>query len=147
MEFTRPSICKETKIEMRTFLSILLLIGFLLSSCGSRQTKDESDKIPAKSSVDEFESVNNEEIKDCEEFIDQYEKWMDNYIKMIDKYLKNPTDAVLLSEYLKLSQEASEWMSQWNSKLYYCASKEKYQKRFNEISEIAEKKLRELGLE
>jgi len=56
-------------------------------------------------------------------------------------------DATLSSEYMKLAQEGMNWMTQWNSKLYYCASKEKYQKRFDEISEKAEKKLKEMGIE
>lgn len=71
--------------------------------------------------------------KDCNEFIDQYEKWMDDYIELIDKYIKNPMDAVLSSEYMKVAQESMNWMAQWNNKLYDCASKEKYQKRFDEI--------------
>ncbi|MCK5171210.1 MAG: hypothetical protein KAQ75_15130, partial [Bacteroidales bacterium] len=82
-----------------------------------------------------------------DEFIDQYEKWMDDYIKMIDKYIKNPTDATLLNEYMKLAQEGMTWMNQWNGKLSYCASKEKYQERFDEITEKAEKKLKEMGIE
>ncbi len=119
----------------------------LFMSCGNNQSKDKSDNISTELSDEKTDSKEIGEAKDCDEFIDQYEKWMDDYIKMIDKYMKNPTDATLLNEYMKLAQEGSNWMTQWNSKLYYCASKEKYQKRFNEITEKAEKKLKELGIE
>ena len=72
---------------------------------------------------------------------------MDNYLAMLDKYMKNPMDTKLMEEYMKLAQESMSWMSQWNGKLAVCASKEKYEKRFNEISERAEKKMKELGIE
>ena len=39
------------------------------------------------------------------------------------------------------------WMEQWSGKLAVCASKDKYEKRFNEISERAEKKMKELGID
>jgi hypothetical protein len=63
------------------------------------------------------------------------------------KYMKKPMDPKLMEQYMQVAQEGMNWVTQWNSKLYYCASKEKYQKRFDEISEKAEKKLKELGLE
>ncbi len=132
---------------MKTLISIIFFASLLFTSCGNNQSKDKSDNISTESSEELMDSNEIGEAKDCDEFIDQYEKWMDDYIKMIDKYMKNPTDATLLNEYMKLAQEGSNWMTQWNSKLYYCASKEKYQKRFDEITENAEKKLKELGIE
>jgi len=132
---------------MKTFISVIFFASFLFMSCGNNQSKDGSANELTESSEELMDSNEIGEAKDCDEFIDQYEKWMNDYIKMIDKYMKNPTDATLLSEYMKLAQEGSSWMTQWNSKLYYCASKEKYQKRFDEITEKAEKKLKELGIE
>jgi Family of unknown function (DUF6591) len=132
---------------MRTFVSILFFASLFFISCSNNQSKKEPDKNSTELLEGDSDSKDIGEAKDCEEFIDQYEKWMDDYIKMIEKYMKNPTDATLLNEYLKLAQEGSSWMTQWNSKLYYCASKEKYQKRFDEITEKAEKKLKELGIE
>ena len=87
------------------------------------------------------------EAKDCDEFIDQYEKWMDDYIVLIEKYMKNPMDATLSQEYIKVAQEGVGWMTQWSSNLAYCAAKDKYQKRFDEITEKAEEKLKEMGIE
>lgn len=130
---------------MKKFLSIIILASLLFLACGSNESKNENKKDSTEISNKDSEKIG--EAKDCDEFIDQYEKWMDDYIKIIDKYMKNPTDATLMNEYLKLAQDGMTWMNQWNSKLYYCASQEKYQKRFDEISERAEKKMEELGIE
>ena len=132
---------------MKTFVSIIFCFAMLLTSCSNNQSKKESasdtDELTTKSlKSDEFKGA-----KDCDEFIDQYEKWMNDYIKLIEKYMKNPMDAVLMEEYMKVAQESSEWMSQWTSKLAYCSSKKKYEKRFNEITEKAEKQLEKLGIE
>ncbi|MBI9053527.1 MAG: hypothetical protein JEY96_06895 [Bacteroidales bacterium] len=126
-------------------LTIIFLVLILVTSCGNSQTK-ENTKETTKESIEERDSKVGE-AKDCDEFIDRYEKWMDNYIVMIEKYMKNPADATLLNEYMKLAQEGMTWMNQWNSKLFYCASQDKYQERFDEISEKAEKKMKELGIE
>ncbi|NOR74880.1 MAG: hypothetical protein GQ525_06955 [Draconibacterium sp.] len=132
---------------MKTFVSIIFCVSLLLTSCGNNQSKKESandtDELINKS----LETNNFKEAKDCDEFIDQYEKWMDNYIVLIEKYMKNPMDAELMQEYMKVAQESMNWMNQWNNKLSSCASKEKYEKRFEEITEKAEKKLKEMGIE
>ena len=132
---------------MKIFVSIIFCVAMLLTSCGNNQSKKESvndtDELTNKS----LKSDNFEGAKDCDEFIDQYEKWMNDYIKLIEKYMKNPMDAELMEEYMKVAQESMNWMNQWNSKLSYCASKKKYEKRFNEITEKAEKKLKEMGIE
>jgi hypothetical protein len=132
---------------MKTFIPILFCTALLFTSCGNNQSKDGSDNKSTELSEETMDSKKSGEAKNCDEFIDQYEEWMDDYIKMIDKYMKNPMDATLSSEYMKLAQEGMNWMTQWNGKLSYCASKEKYQKRFDEISEKAEKKLKEMGIE
>ena len=134
-------------IIMKTFVSIIFTFAILLTSCSNNQSKKESanntDELATKSlKSDDFKGA-----KDCDEFIDQYEKWMDDYVKLMEKYMKNPMDADLMEEYMKVAQESMEWMNQWTSKLAYCASKKKYEKRFNEITEKAEKKLKELGIE
>ena len=128
---------------MKTFLSIIFCSAILLTSCGSNQSKSETEE----SSSNSTESGDFKEAKNCDEFIDQYEEWMDDYIVVIEKFMKNPTDADLMNEYMKVAEESMNWMNQWNSKLALCASDEKYEKRFDEISERAEKKLNEMGIE
>lgn len=126
------------------YFIIFLLIT--LFACGGTKSQNENKE---KSEIKEelIDDSKLKEAKNCDEFMDQYEKWMDDYIILIDKYMKKPMDPKLMEQYMQVAQEGMNWVTQWNSKLYYCASKEKYQKRFDEISEKAEKKLKELGLE
>lgn len=135
---------------MKNLISPLLILAFIFASCGSGTSSNEKEKAgeSEKKTVEEaIENSDFKEAKDCDEFVDQYEKWMDSYLEFLEKYMKNPMDAVNSQEYMKLAQEGVNWASQWNTKLIHCASIEKYQKRFEEISEKAEKKMKELGLE
>ena len=134
---------------MKKILSILFVATFIFSSCGYRKTSKEIKE--AREAInDAAEELGVEgdfkEAKDCAEFVDQYEKWMNDYLDFLEEYLKNPMDAAKSQEYMKLAQEGLNWVSQWNGKFIHCASKEKYQKRFNEISEKAEKRLKDMGL-
>jgi len=129
---------------MKKYIAILFLSSLLISACGNNQTKEKSAET-TKESIEESDSKMGE-AKDCDEFVDQYEKWMDNYLEFLEKYMKNPMDSKLAGEYMKLAQEGMTWMNQWNTKLYYCASQEEYQERFDKISEKADKKMEELGL-
>jgi hypothetical protein len=119
-------------------------------SCGGKQSSNtEKEKTDDQSELsdEQIESTEFEAAKDCDDFIDQYEKWMDTYLEFLEKYMKNPMDAALSEQYMKLASESIEWTNNWGSKIILCGSQEKYEKRFNEISERAEKKLEELGLE
>ena len=132
---------------MRTFMSIIFCTALLFTSCGTNQSKEDSTRDTDQSSIKSIKGKELQKAKDCDEFIDQYEKWMDDYIILIDKYMKNPMDATLMQEYMAVAEESINWMSQWSTNLAYCASMEKYQKRFDEISEKAELKLKEMGIE
>ena len=134
---------------MKTLIPILFCISLLLTGCsGNRSSSDEEEKTESKSwlSDDNLESTDLEATKDCDDFIDQYEEWMDAYLKFVEKYMKNPMDAALSEQYMKLANESIEWTNQWATKGVLCGSQEKYEKRFEEISERAEKKFEERGL-
>ena len=131
---------------MRTFISFIIITSMLFTSCGNNQSKDK-EKAKEATEQSTSESDDFKKSKDCDEFLDQYEEWMDNYIVTIEKYMKNPMDAALAQEFQKVGQEGANWMTQWNSKLVYCSSVEKYQKRIDEITEKADKKLKEMGID
>lgn len=131
---------------MKAFVSILFFTAMLFSSCGTSQSKES--KIETDLSTDQSEETSDfKEAKNCDEFIDQYEEWTDDYIKLLESYMKNPMDAALSQKFMEQGEKAAFWMNQWTSKLVSCASQDKYQKRFDEISEKVEKKLKEMGLE
>lgn len=128
-------------------MSFLVTTTMIFTSCGGGQSA--ADKIEELNEAvgEAIENSEFEEAKDCDEFIDQYEKWMDDYIKIIDKYMNNPMDATTAEEFQKVALEGINWMTQWSSNLAFCAAEEKYQKRFDEITNKAEKKLEEMGIE
>lgn len=131
----------------------LILIGTVLTlmlACGSNKGEVQETKkemIETTFSDENKEEVEYTEAKDCDEFIDQYEAWMDDYLDLLDKYMKNPMDASLMEEYMEVAEEGTNWMMQWNTRLIPCSSKEKYQKRFDEISEKADAKMAAMGLD
>lgn len=136
---------------MKTITLIIFCLSLLFTSCSSNQSTEEKNEKSVDSTAvlsnQPDESGDLEEAKNCDEFIDQYEEWSDDYIELLEKYMKNPMDATLSKKFMEQSEKATFWMNQWNSKLVECASQEKYQKRFDEISERADKKLKELGIE
>ena len=134
---------------MKTISTLFLFTSLLFVSCGTNpsnekeQANDASEQLNAESA----KSSDLEEPKNCEEYLDRYEKWTDDYIKLVEKYMKNPMDASLSTEFMEQAQEGSLWLEKWSSDLADCASQEKHQKRYDEISERTEKKLEELGIE
>jgi len=139
---------------MKNFLALLIGLTLMISACGGSSEKEDTsvkeapkNLIEAQEQLESMRTEDFKEAKNCDEFIDQYEEWMDNYVDLLDRWKKNPADAAISQEYMKVSQEAINWVSQWNSHLAQCASQEKYEKRFNEISERAEKKLEAMGFE
>lgn len=105
----------------------LQLIGFtlmavmFLASCGGGnndtiKTEREDAEKTAKESVTESPTI--EEVEnvssnnaECDEFLNGYENFMDNYIVILKKSLADPSDMSVLTEYMSLMTEASEWTS------------------------------------
>ena len=128
-------------------MSILISTAMIFSSCGGSQSTEDKIEELNEAMGEAMENSDFKVAEDCDEFIDQYEKWMDDYIKVIDKYMNDPMDATVAEEFQKVALEGVNWMTQWTSNLTYCASEEKYQKRFDEISDKADKKLKEMGID
>lgn len=131
---------------MKTYILIIFCSALLFTSCGNKESKNEKQQA-AEEIVKSDNDKDFKEARDCDEFIDKYEEWMDNYLVLLEKYMKDPMDSKLMGEYMKLAEESVFWLEEWSGKLAVCASEDKYEKRFNEISEKAEKKMKELGIE
>ena len=65
-----------------------------------------------------YEEVANEVVvadrsnnSECDEFLEGYENFMDNYIVILKKSKADPTDMSIMTEYMSLMTEASEWTS------------------------------------
>ena len=131
---------------MKKLIYLTLVSFLLLASCGGNQNKTEEQKTDDTELEKTMKSSEFDKADNCDEFIFQYEEWMNNYLSLLEKYMKNPMDQTLMEQYMKVSQEAISWVDQWTN-LATCAGNEKYQKRFEEISAKADKKLKELGLD
>lgn len=134
---------------MKYLISLMICTIVLFSSCGnSGQSEQEKAQEATEEAFEKaVEEADLKEAKDCDEFIDQYEEWMNDYCDLLEDYMKNPMDASLAEKFQEMGIKASFWMNQWNGKLVSCSSQEKYEKRFEEISEKADKKMKELGLD
>lgn len=135
---------------MKAIPFFTLLIVFLLTSCGGNKNQEkEPEEIlnDLEKSLDEsFDDLNEtQKFKNCDDFLKNYEEWNIAYLEFLEQYLKNPTDVELLNKYTKILEEASNWAMDWTD-MIKCSSQEKYQKRFEEISNNTQKKLEELGL-
>lgn len=129
---------------MNKYLMLILSIALFLASCGGNENKRSNEENEETDQIEQ--GLTTEQAKDCDEFVDQYEKWMDDYLILIEKYMENPMDAAISQEYATVAADAANWYSQWNNKVY-CAANPKYQERFEEIADRADKKMKELGLE
>ena len=129
---------------MKNLLAFTVVCMLFLVSCGNKSSKSEKEtpEIPIEKSM-ELGDV--KKAKNCDEFLDNYEKWINNYLKTMEKYMKNPLDQSLMQDYSKLAQEGMTWYNNWN--IMDCASKEKYEKRFEAIANKVDKKMEELGLD
>lgn len=120
---------------MKKLIFFVAILGLFMNySCSSSKSeKENKSELKAAS------------IKDCDDFLEHYEEWVDDYIEVLDAYFNNPADAEIASKYMELMQEAMQWSTKWTA-LVDCADDEKYEKKFEEISNKVEEKLKELGL-
>lgn len=134
---------------MKTIISLFLFTSLLLASCGNNPSNEKEKSTNASEQLSDNPANSGDIVNpnSCEEYLDQYEEWANDYFKLVEKYMKNPMDASLSEEFMKQAQEGSLWLEKWSSELADCASKEKYQERYDEISEEIEKKMEELGIE
>lgn len=135
---------------MKNLIELLFFVLLvIIYSCGGGTTSDidESDKESGKELKSEKKGKSSSEvIKDCDDFLDRYEEWITLYIKVLKDYKKNPYDSKAMVKYSEAMQEAATWAQDW-ANLSTCIYNKKYQKRFEEIAEKANKELEELGFE
>lgn len=143
---------------MKNLIYLIAISIFFFSSCCNDGSKSDSDGSTTGEEVIvteeviegsdmETEAVEEEEavITNCDEFLDEYEAWITDYLDLLEMFKKNPTDPGLSQKYMTISQEASTWTQQW-IKFAECSEKEEYQERFDEISEMVDKKMEELNM-
>ncbi len=132
---------------MKTKLTIILLALLAFSSCKKKASdttvNDEAVSIETEATPKNLKE--SEDLKTCDDFLDNYEKWMDNYIEMLGKYKDNPLEFATSKEYATTMAEGSNWMMKWVSNHASCAQNKAYAKRMKSIQEKSDEKLKELG--
>ena len=99
------------------FTGFAFMAVMFLASCGggdvesaisdsTTETEEASEEISTEVVV--ADRSNNSE---CDEFLEGYENFMDNYIVILKKSKADPTDMSIMTEYMSLMTEASEWTS------------------------------------
>lgn len=73
-------------------------------------------------------SVSTTDTVAWKQFLKDYEIWVDDYIAFMKKYQANPTDRSLLTDYIKMMDNVSEWEE----------DSEKMEAEFNDSAELAE---------
>lgn len=127
---------------------ILLVVLLSISSC-KKKTESESSpdetRVTLSSDAESSDEKSSEEIKDCDDFIDQYEEWSEDYITFLSKYKDNPTKAFTSPEYSEMMQKASSWSQQWLTLSVSCAQNSSYEEKVKEIADNMDEKIKELG--
>jgi len=133
---------------MNKTIVLLLFMGiFTQISCKQNKKTEAKDTIETTtlSTTTNAEFEDKESQKKCDDFITDYEKWMVEYVDLIAKYKDNPAGLIGDPKYTKIGLKGVEWTTNWANDLS-CAMNPKYQKRFNEIQDKIEKKMKEVGL-
>ena len=110
------------------FSGFAFMAVMFLASCGggdvessisdfASESEDTYEEV-ANEIEEAYEEVANEVVvadrsnnSECDEFLEGYENFMDNYIVILKKSKADPTDMSIMTEYMSLMTEASEWTS------------------------------------
>ncbi|MEN8225343.1 MAG: hypothetical protein ABFS05_08285 [Bacteroidota bacterium] len=134
---------------MKKIYYIALVFSFLLVSCGGspETTEEKSDEAATtEQTAEEPEESTDETIASCDDFLDNFEAWASDYVDVVEAYMKDPTSIETRQKYGEISEKAATWSQEWGTHIV-CAQTEKYQKRYDEITEKLDKRLEELGMD
>jgi hypothetical protein len=103
------------------FMAVMFLAscagGDVESAISDSKTETEEASEEISTEVEEAEVATEVVVADrsnnseCDEFLEGYENFMDNYIVILKKSKADPTDMSIMTEYMSLMTEASEWTS------------------------------------
>jgi hypothetical protein len=99
------------------FMAVMFLASCAGGDVESSISDSTSEIEEAATEVEEAEVATEVVVADrsnnseCDEFLEGYENFMDNYIVILKKSKADPTDMSIMTEYMSLMTEASEWTS------------------------------------
>lgn len=115
---------------MRKAIGIILIVSLMLmlAACGEVTVVTDSTQtqtLPVENAENEpdtsteVETVETEPTASLEEepeetvewrqFLQEYEAWVDDYISIVKKYEENPTDMTILTDYMEMLSNLTQW--------------------------------------
>ena len=107
---------------MKRTLAIILSVALLFSFVGCASSTDSKKTVLSSESTEVVDiATENSEVStttepsdegaEWKQFLKEYEAWVDDYIALLKKYNKNPADMSILSDYMSMVSELTEWQS------------------------------------
>lgn len=106
----------------KLFLYPVFLMLCASTSCSDSNKNKSNDSHESKEPISGLNS-------ECQEFLNGYEKYVNDYLKAIEKYKSNPTDMTVLTDFNRMTAEASSW----TSKTPDCSDYPEFMVKFSEI--------------
>ena len=115
---------------MRKAIGIILIVSLMLmlAACGEVTVvtdNTQTQTLPVENAENEpdtsteVETVETEPTASLEEepeetvewrqFLQEYEAWVDDYISIVKKYEENPTDMTILTDYMEMLSNLTQW--------------------------------------
>lgn len=133
---------------MKSNLLFIIVAIFFLIACGNDASHKEKEatiitNVETRENTTTLSS--NEVIKDCEDFINRYEEWSDQLLTIMAKYKENPIGLATSSEYIDTMTKGINFIQDWETIAFSCATNPTYETRMKAIQEKMETRQKELG--
>ena len=134
-------------ITMKLKLLILTSLALILFGCKKKaDTETSTDRTVVIGDENRETTKSSVELKDCDDFLNAYEAWGNKLINLMAQHKDDPIKLVTAPEYMNTMLESTDFLKQWETISFSCASDASYSQRMNAIQEKLVKKQKELGL-
>lgn len=102
---------------MRKAIGIILIVSLMLmlAACGEVTVvtdNTQTQTLPVENAENEPDTsteVETVETVEWKQFLQEYEAWVDDYISIVKKYEENPTDMTILTDYMEMLSNLTQW--------------------------------------
>lgn len=102
---------------MRKAIGIILIVSLMLmlAACGEVAVvtdNTQTQTLPVENAENEPDTsteVETVETVEWKQFLQEYEAWVDDYISIVKKYEENPTDMTILTDYMEMLSNLTQW--------------------------------------
>ncbi len=102
---------------MRKAIGIIFIVSLMLmlAACGEVTVvtdNTQTQTLPVENAENEPDTsteVETVETVEWKQFLQEYEAWVDDYISIVKKYEENPTDMTILTDYMEMLSNLTQW--------------------------------------